>query len=181
VVVWKAKANDLLQASLAVLVSGKARALLSLIGMGWISGFTKFPEFFFLLGAFALHGKYLYHQFEALREEYSGVRALNLLRDDWHAPVSALDVFSMGGWRQLLQSPRGLIWSRLTSKIAWQRGLRPMAKPVDCVEGIRGQSGGPKPDQAGAEIRAAFSVENRYPSCRPGAHFQVRSQKALGA
>lgn len=75
-------------------VRRNARKILALIGVGWIAGLTRYPEFFFLLGVFALHGKYFSRKFEELCDGYSGARAIKKLREDWHAPVSALDVFN---------------------------------------------------------------------------------------
>ena len=82
-------------ASWALNVVRHVRNILGIIGIGWVSGLTKYPEFFFLVGVFGLHGKYLYAQFAALHESYCRSRAITMLRDDWHAPVSAFDVFSV--------------------------------------------------------------------------------------
>jgi hypothetical protein len=81
-------------ASWAAGIVRNARNILGLIGIGWVSGLTKYPEFFFLLGVFGLYGKYLSAQFAALHESYYRTRAINLLREDWHAPVSGFDVFN---------------------------------------------------------------------------------------
>lgn len=88
------KASKLLGAPWVAPVRRNARMFLALIGVGWIAGLTRYPEFFFLLGVFALHGKYFSRKFEELCDGYSGARAIKKLREDWHAPVSAFDVFN---------------------------------------------------------------------------------------
>lgn len=88
------KASKLLGAPWVAPVRRNARKLLALIGVGWIAGLTRYPEFFFLIGVFALHGKYFYRKFEELCDGYSGAHAMKQLRKDWHAPVSAFDVFN---------------------------------------------------------------------------------------
>jgi hypothetical protein len=93
-VLFGKKSSKLLEAPWVAPLRRNARMLLALIGVGSIAGLTRYPEFFFLLGVFALHGKYFYRKFEELCDGYSGARALKKLRNDWHAPVSAFDVFN---------------------------------------------------------------------------------------
>lgn len=93
-VLFEKKSSKLLGAPWVAPVRRNARMLLALIGVGSIAGITRYPEFFFLLGVFALHGKYFYRKFEELCDGYSGARAMKQLRKDWHAPVSAFDVFN---------------------------------------------------------------------------------------